>query len=198
MALFVSPLAVIDNHVNLCEGVSVWHFTHIRSNAFIGENSIIGKSVYIGPGVRLGRNCKVQNNSQIFEPAEISDFVFIGPGVILTNDRYPRATSPDGTMKTADDWEKVGVKIEEGASVGANCTLVAPVTIGKWAMIGSGSVVTKDVKAYALVMGTPAKQLGWVSKFGQQLINLGKNNFYCANTSTFFSVQDGKLVAIEK
>ncbi len=119
--------------------------------------------------MQLGDNCKVQNYALVYEPAVLGDGVFIGPAVVLTNDTYPRSINPDGSLKSAHDWEPVGVTIKTGASIGARATCVAPVTIGAWAMVAAGAVVVKDVPDYALVAGVPARRLGWVGTAGQPL-----------------------------
>ena len=137
-----SPHSIIDESAEISDRVSIWHFSQIRNDVSIGEDTSIGKSVYIDSQVKIGKGCKVQNNAQIYSPCSIADFVFIGPGVVLTNDKAPRATLPDGKIKSAKDWVAVGVVIHKGASIGANAICVAPITIGKWAMFGAGSVVT--------------------------------------------------------
>lgn len=158
---FVHPSAILE------DGVKVWHNAQIRENAKIGKNVIIGKNVYIGPGVEIGDNCKIQNNALIYEPARLHSGVFIGPGVILTNDKYPRANNYDGTQKDAHDWDPVGVEILDGASIGANAVCVAPLNIGRWAVVGAGSVVTSDVKGFVLVVGSPARPVAYVGYEGR-------------------------------
>lgn len=157
---FVHPSAVLE------DGVKVWHNAQIRENARIGKNTIIGKNVYIGAGVEIGENCKIQNNALIYEPAKIHEGVFIGPGVILTNDKYPRAKNVDGSQKSADDWDPVGVEVFDGASIGAGAVCVAPLSIGRWAVVGAGSVVTNDVVSFVLVIGSPARPIGYVGYDG--------------------------------
>src|SRR5690606_30754331 len=131
----VSPDAVIGS------GSSIWHLAQVREGAQLGQNCIVGRGAYIGTGVVMGDNCKVQNYALVYEPAKLDEGVFIGPAVVLTNDTYPRAINPDGTIKSATDWLPVGVTIEKGASIGARATCVAPVTIGAWATVAAGSVV---------------------------------------------------------
>ena len=147
----------------------VWAFSQIREDANIGENVSISSHAFVGAGVAIGKNSKVLNNAMVFEGSIIGDGVFIGPGVILTNDQYPRAINPSGSQKTTDDWDRTGVSIHEGASIGAGSICVAPITIGKWAVVAAGSVVVRDVKNYSLVAGVPAKQIGWVGEFGVPL-----------------------------
>ncbi|MDF0514631.1 acyltransferase [Agromyces sp. H3Y2-19a] len=182
----VSPEATIG------DGSSVWHLAQVREQAVLGENCVIGRGAYIGTGVRLGDNCKVQNYALVYEPAQLADGVFIGPAVVLTNDTYPRAVNPDGTLKSAHDWEPVGVTIREGASVGARAVCVAPVTIGAWSTIAAGAVVTKDVPDFALMAGVPARRLGWVGRAGQRLVSDGEI-WRCPATGAEYVETDGVL-----
>ncbi len=175
----MSKSANIESEVLLGVDVSIWHGTHVRSHAVIGDHTIVGENCYLGIGVLIGSNCKIQNNCLIYEPAEIGQGVFIGPKVVFTNDRYPRAVNPDLTQKRSVDWKPVGVHIETGASIGAGSVIVAPVRIGAWAMIAAGSVVVKDVPAHALVVGSPAQQIGWVGKHGVRLVEESKDSFIC-------------------
>lgn len=169
MGAFIAPGADVDERATIGDGSKVWHLAQVREDAVLGEGCIIGRGAYIGTGVRLGDNCKVQNYALVYEPAVLAEGVFIGPAVVLTNDTYPRSINPDGSLKSAHDWEPVGVTIKTGASIGARATCVAPVTIGAWAMVAAGAVVVKDVPDYALVAGVPARRLGWVGTAGQPL-----------------------------
>ncbi|MDY2940752.1 MAG: acyltransferase [Varibaculum sp.] len=161
--------ADVSNEAQIGDGSSVWHLAQVREHAVLGENCIIGRGAYIGEGVRLGDNCKVQNYALVYEPAELANGVFIGPAVVLTNDHWPRAINPDGSIKSADDWDQVGVTIGTGAAVGARSVCVAPVRIGAWALVAAGSVVVQDVPDFALVAGVPARRIGWVGKAGVKL-----------------------------
>lgn len=184
----VSPDAVIGG------GSSIWHLAQVREQARLGENCIVGRGAYIGTGVVMGDNCKVQNYALVYEPARLGDGVFIGPAVVLTNDTYPRAINDDGTQKTAHDWEPVGVTIERGASVGARATCVAPVTIGTWATVAAGAVVTRDVPAYALVAGVPARRIGWVGESGVPLTaGDAVGVWVCPNSGARYVETDGRL-----
>jgi len=165
----VVPSADVDDRAVIGAGSSVWHLAQVREDAVLGANCVIGRGAYIGTGVRMGDNCKVQNYALVYEPAVLEDGVFVGPAVVFTNDHYPRAVAPDGTIKRGDDWEAVGVTVREGASIGARSVCVAPVTIGRWALVAAGSVVVKDVPDFALVAGVPARRLRWVGRAGVPL-----------------------------
>jgi UDP-2-acetamido-3-amino-2,3-dideoxy-glucuronate N-acetyltransferase len=171
----------------------IWDFSQIRENARIGANSIIGSYVYIDVNVLIGDNCKVQNRALIYDPSIIHDGVFIGPGAILTNDKNPRAIQKSGGVKQSSDWEKVGVEVFEGASIGSGAICIAPVKIGKWALVGAGAVVTKNVKNYALVVGNPARQVGWVGPAGVILTQISEMVFECPETLTRFEVVNSEL-----
>lgn len=159
----VSPEAVVG------DGTTVWELAQVREGAVLGEECVVGRGAYVGAGVRVGARCKVQNHALVYEPAVLADGVFVGPAVVLTNDRAPRAVAPDGTPKRAGDWEAVGVAVAEGASLGARSVCVAPVRIGRWAMVAAGAVVTSDVPDFGLVAGVPARRIGWVGRAGVRL-----------------------------
>lgn len=156
MATRIAPTADVSQEAVIGQGTSIWHLAQVREHAVLGENCVVGRGAYIGEGVRMGANCKVQNYALVYEPAVLADGVFIGPAVTLTNDHFPRAVNPDGSLKSASDWEPVGVSIGQGASVGARAVCVAPVRIGAWATVAAGAVVTKDVPPHALVAGVHA------------------------------------------
>lgn len=184
----VAPEALIG------EGSSIWHLAQVRENARLGKNCVVGRGAYIGTGVTMGDNCKVQNYALVYEPARLADGVFIGPAVVLTNDTYPRAINEDGTIKSAHDWEPVGVTIERGASIGARATCVAPVTIGEWATVAAGAVVVKDVPAHALMAGVPARRIGWVGESGVPLApGESDGTWVCPKTGARFIETDGIL-----
>ncbi len=136
----------------------------------IGHNCILGKDVYVDVGVRIGSNVKIQNNVSIYRGVTIEDGVFVGPHVCFTNDKRPRAINPDGTLKTGDDWELTATAIKRGSSLGAGSTIVCGVTIGEWAMVGAGSVVTHDVPAHGLVVGNPTRLIGYVCACSERLL----------------------------
>ncbi len=166
----VQPTAQVADTAEIGAGSSVWELAQIREGARLGEGCVVGRGAYVGTDVRIGDNVKLQNYALVYEPAELGDGVFIGPAVVLTNDHNPRSVDPEGQQKRGGDWEAVGVKIAEGASVGARSVCVAPLRIGRWAMIAAGAVVTRDVPDFALVMGVPARQVGWVGRSGVRLV----------------------------
>ncbi len=166
---FFHPTADVAENAAVGNGSKIWHYAQVREDVVMGQNCIVGRGAYVGTGVEMGDNCKVQNYALVYEPARLGNGVFIGPAVVLTNDHFPRAINADGSPKSAADWHPVGVEIREGASIGASATCVAPITIGRWALVGSGAVVVKDVPDFALVVGSPARRIGWVGKAGQPL-----------------------------
>jgi acetyltransferase-like isoleucine patch superfamily enzyme len=176
----VHPTAEVSPAAMIGEGTSVWHQAQIRERAILGRNCVIGKGVYIDFDVKLGDNVKVQNGVSIYHGVVIEDGVFVGPHVCFTNDLRPRAINPDGTQKGGDDWIVSQTLVQIGASLGANSTIVCGVTIGKWAMIAAGSVVTHDVPDYGLVMGNPARLRGYVCKCGERL----DESFTCTKCDT--------------
>jgi len=169
----ILPSADVSDSATLGAGTTVWHLAQIREHAVLGQNCTIGRGGYIDAGVVLGANCKVQNYALIYEPAVLGDGVFVGPAAVFTNDHFPRAVSPDGSLKGADDWIPVGVQVGNGASIGARAVCIAPVRIGSWASVAAGAVVTADVPDYALVVGVPARRVGWVGRAGVPLVATG-------------------------
>lgn len=160
---FVHESSYIDENVEIGKGTKIWHFSHIQKGAVIGKNCSFGQNVNVSNNVKIGDGVKVQNNVSIYEGVELEDYVFCGPSMVFTNDLTPRAKYPKGSA----GYKKTLLK--EGATVGANATIVCGHTIGRWAMIAAGSVVTKDVPDYALMAGVPAKQIGWVCECGEVL-----------------------------
>ena len=159
---FAHETAIVDNEVNIGEGSKIWHFSHILSHTTIGENCSFGQNCVVGPKVNMGSGVKVQNNVSVYEGVEVEDDVFLGPSMVFTNVINPRAF-----IQRKEEFKKTLLK--KGCSVGANATVICGVTIGEYALIGSGAVINKDVKPYALMVGVPAKQIGWVGISGNTL-----------------------------
>ncbi|MDN5851695.1 MAG: N-acetyltransferase [Actinomycetia bacterium] len=193
MSTRVVPSADVAQSAIIGEGSTIWHLAQVREGAMLGRNCIVGRGAYIGTGVRLGDNCKVQNYALIYEPAELADGVFVGPAVVLTNDTFPRAVNPDGSPKSAADWEAVGVVIGRGAAIGARSVCVAPVTIGAWALVAAGSVVTRDVPAFAMVAGVPAKHIGWAGHRGERLKEEADGSWLCSVSGARYVPDEGGL-----
>jgi UDP-2-acetamido-3-amino-2,3-dideoxy-glucuronate N-acetyltransferase len=189
----VAPTADVDERAKIGAGTRIWHLSQIRENATLGNNCTVGRGAYVGPGVTLGSNVKLQNHALVYEPAHLADGVFIGPAAVLTNDEYPRAVTPDGRLKTGDDWTAVGVTIGEGAAIGARAVCIAPVTVGRWALVAAGAVVTKDVPDFALVVGVPARRIGWVGRAGRPLTRKSDNLWVCPETGAEYEESDGFL-----
>lgn len=192
----IAPSADVSDDAVIGDGSKVWHLAQVREGARLGGNCIVGRGAYIGSGVVLGDNCKVQNYALVYEPAELGQGVFIGPAVVLTNDTYPRAISPDGSLKSAHDWTPVGVTIRDGASIGARAVCVAPVTIGRWATVAAGAVVTKDVPDFALVAGVPARRIRWVGRAGVPLEQQG-DAWVCPETGERY-IEDAGILREEQ
>ena len=188
---FAHETAVIDEGARISKGTRIWHFSHIMSGSEIGENCNIGQNVVISPGVKLGRNVKVQNNVSIYTGVICEDDVFLGPSMVFTNIVNPRSA-----IIRKDSYESTIV--EKGASIGANSTIVCGHRIGKYSFIGAGAVVTKDVKPYALVVGNPARQTGWMSEYGHKL-EFDENGFAtCPESGERYSLQDENVLKINK
>ncbi|MBN1312792.1 MAG: N-acetyltransferase [Anaerolineae bacterium] len=175
MNVRIHPTAEVSDGAHIGEGTSIWNHAQVRENTSLGKNCVVSKGVYIDFGVSIGDNVKIQNYVSVYHGVTIKNGVFVGPHVCFTNDLRPRAINPDGTLKSADDWVLSETIIEEGAALGANSTIVCGVTIGKWAMIGSGSVVTRDIPNHGLAWGNPARIQGFVCACGNRLAEVGDN-----------------------
>ena len=189
----VAPTADVDPRATIGAGSRVWHLAQIREDATLGRSCTVGRGAYVGPGVVAGDNVKLQNHALVYEPARLGDGVFVGPAAVLTNDEYPRAVTPDGRLKTGDDWTAVGVTIAEGAAIGARAVCVAPVAVGRWALVAAGAVVTTDVPDFALVVGVPARRVGWVGRAGRPLTARGDGVWVCPATGAGYRETDGRL-----
>lgn len=193
MGYFKHESAYVDENVEIGDGTKIWHFSHIQSGAKIGKNCVLGQNVNVGNNVKIGNFCKIQNNVSVYEGVELEDYVFCGPSMVFTNVIDPRCKYPQVGSKF---YLKTLVK--EGASIGANATIVCGVTIGKAAFIGAGSVVTKDVPDFALVVGVPGKVVGWVSEAGKRL-NFDENNTaYCEKSGVTYKFDGQKVIELSR
>ena len=183
---FCHESSIIDVGAEIGAGVKVWHFSHISTGAKVGENTTIGQGCFIGKNVRIGSNVKLQNQVSVFEGVTLSDGVFCGPSVVFTNVINPRSF-----IERKNEFKKT--LVEEGVSIGANATIVCGVTLGKFCLIGAGSVVASVVPKFALVVGVPARQIGWVSREGIKLsVKMGEEGeFVCPQSKTRYSIADG-------
>ena len=186
----IAPTADVDKRALVAESAQIWHLAQVRENAVVGENCVVGRGAYIDLGVVVGDNCKIQNNALVYAPAVLEDGVFVGPAVVLTNDTFPRAVNPDMSLKAQDDWEPLGVTIRRGASIGARSVVLGGVEVGEWSLIGAGSIVTRDVAPHSLMVGSPARRVGWVGRTGLPLLADGDTYIDPSDGSTFTEVDD--------
>jgi UDP-2-acetamido-3-amino-2,3-dideoxy-glucuronate N-acetyltransferase len=183
MSFFVHHTAVIDEGCKIGVGTKIWHFTHIMSTAIVGDNCVLGQNVFVGNNVVLGNNVKVQNNVSLYEGVICEEEVFIGPSAVFTNVINPRAA-----IERKNEFQKT--VIGKGASIGANATIICGIEIGTYAFVGAGAVVTKTIPAYAVVMGNPARQTGWMSAMGAPL-NFENNQAVCAMSNQLYILHNG-------
>ncbi|MFT5601069.1 MAG: UDP-2-acetamido-3-amino-2,3-dideoxy-glucuronate N-acetyltransferase [Flavobacteriales bacterium] len=186
---FAHETAVVDDNCIIGAGTKIWHFSHIMSNCEIGEGCNFGQNVVVSPDVKLGKNVKVQNNVSIYTGVICEDDVFLGPSMVFTN-----VTNPRSAVNRRGDYAKTVVK--QGASIGANATIVCGNDIGKYALIGAGAVVTKDIKDFALVVGNPSKQIGWVSEFGHRLNFNEFNIAICEESKQEYRLENEEVTRI--
>jgi acetyltransferase-like isoleucine patch superfamily enzyme len=183
--------AIAHPDARVAESARVWGGSVLLPGSRVGEQVVISRNVYIGADVIIGDRCKVKDMSLLYEGSVLEDGVFIGPACVLTNDKTPRAVNPDGSLKSAEDWEQVGVTLRTGASLGARTVCVAPVTVGRWAMVAAGSVVSRDVPDFALMVGSPARQVGWVGRAGVRLREDAPGQYTCPRTGERYLMTDG-------
>jgi acetyltransferase-like isoleucine patch superfamily enzyme len=167
----VHPSADIEDGVTIGAGSAIWQRAQVRAGATIGAECVVGRDAFIDTDVGIGARTKIQNGALIYHGVTVADGVFIGPGAILTNDRYPRSITPEGELAGADDWELSPINLAHGCSIGAGAIVVAGVDVGPFATVGAGAVVTRTVPGHALVAGSPAKRIGWVCACGQRLLD---------------------------
>ena len=177
---YIHPTAEVSPEANIGPGTRVWHQVQIRERARIGSNCIVGKGAYIDFGVAIGSNVKIQNGVFVYHGVTVEDGVFLGPGVILTNDKLPRAVNPDGSLKSDDDWEVSLTLVKRGAALGAGSVILPGVTIGEFALVGAGAVVTRDVPDHGVVYGNPARLHGYVCRCGRSLVLDQAGRWRCA------------------
>ena len=187
---YAHPTAIIDEGATIKKGTKIWHFCHIMSGAYIGENCSLGQNVFVATGVRLGNNVKVQNNVSLYTGVICEDDVFLGPSMVFTNIINPRSA-----IVRKDQYQSTILR--KGATVGANATIVCGIEIGEYAFIGAGAVVTKDVSPYALVVGTPAKQIGWMSEYGHKLFFNNNDIAECPESHQLYQLIDNKVIRIK-
>ena len=191
MDYFVHESSYVDEGCRIGKGTKIWHFSHVMSDCTIGEDCNIGQNVVISPDVVLGRNCKIQNNVSVYTGVRCEDDVFLGPSMVFTNVLNPRSA----VSRKAEYRETI---IERGASVGANATIVCGHRLGAYCLIGAGSVVTKDVPPFALMVGNPARRIGWVSRHGEKLNFNAEGVAICPATGDHYRLQDGAVTLIEE
>ncbi len=194
MSATVKDTAQVHESAELGDGTTVWELAQVREQARLGRGCIIGRGAYVGTGVVIGDHVKLQNYALVYEPAVLGDGVFIGPAAVLTNDEYPRSVDPDGNLKRGSDWHAVAVEVGEGASIGARAVCVAPVKVGRWALVAAGAVVTRDVPDHALVVGVPARRIGWVGRAGVRLEQDG-DAWVCPQTGERYR-EDGETLTL--
>lgn len=198
----IHPSAEVSPHAIIGDDVQIWHHAQVRERARIGSQCIVGKGVYIDFEVQIGSRCKIQNGAFVYHGVTLENGVFVGPGVILTNDRFPRAINPDETLKTADDWDVGLIHVRRGAALGAGCIVLPNVTIGEYAMVGAGAVVTRSVPDHGLVVGHPARLVGYVCRCGRRLAvlshSVGETDYQCATCQQIYRFPEDSTVGRER
>ncbi|MFZ6033712.1 MAG: DapH/DapD/GlmU-related protein [Melioribacter sp.] len=188
MNYYINEYAVVDDNVEIGEGTKIWHFSHVQSGAKIGKYCVLGQNVNVGNNVIIGNYVKIQNNVSVYEGVTLEDYVFCGPSMVFTNIKDPRSKYPQ-----VGSQYYIKTLVKEGASLGANCTIICGITIGRYAFVGAGAVVTKDVPDYGLVVGNPAKLVGWVSEAGVKL-KFDKSGFaVCPKSGKKYRLENGRV-----
>lgn len=182
---FVHQTAIIDPRVSIGAGTKIWHFSHVLSDSIIGERCVLGQNVVVGPKVRIGNGCKIQNNVSLYQGVTLEDDVFCGPSMVFTNVINPRAD-----IERKDEFRPT--RVCQGATIGANATIICGVTIGRYAMIGAGAVITRDVADFALMTGVPARRTGWVSRAGERL----GSDLICPRTGERYGQEEDRLTLL--
>src|SRR5690348_12280487 len=187
---YIHPTADVSTDAKIGKGTRVWHQVQVREGAVIGKNCILGKGAYVDKDVRIGDRCKLQNGVFVYHGFNLEDGVFVGPGAMLLNDKYPRAINPDGSLKSDDDWEVSQGVVGQGASIGGGAIVLPGVSIGRMAVVGSGAVVTRDVPERGIVVGSPAKLLGFACDCGHRLQRAsGADAYECASCGRTYTLQ---------
>lgn len=191
MDYYVDKFAVVDDNVEIGEGTKIWHFSHVQSGSKIGKKCVLGQNVNIGNNVKIGNFVKIQNNVSVYEGVELEDYVFCGPSMVFTNIIDPRSKYP---QVGAEFYKKTLIK--EGASLGANSTIVCGHTIGRFAFVGAGAVVTKDIPDFALVVGNPARVVGWLSEAGRKLVFDKDGIAFCEKSNKKYKFSNNKVIEV--
>jgi UDP-2-acetamido-3-amino-2,3-dideoxy-glucuronate N-acetyltransferase len=193
MSTYIHPSAIIDDGASIGDGSRVWHWVHICSQAIIGQGCSLGQNVFVGNDVHIGNNVKIQNNVSVYDGVTLEDDVFCGPSAVFTNVYNPRSA-----IARKEEYRRTVIK--KGATLGANCTIVCGVTVGQYAFIAAGAVINKDVKPFALMAGVPAKQIGWMSEYGERLALplLGTDTTVCASTGHIYRLINGSCIKDDK
>ncbi len=186
----IHPTADVSPEAQIGEGTHIWHEAQVRERARVGAHCVLGKGVYVGEDVVVGDRCKIENRASLFRGVTLEDGVFVGPHAVFANDRFPRAINPDGSLKTDADWTAEPSLVRYGAAVGAGAVVLPGITIGKWALVGAGSVVTADVPAQAIVRGNPARIVGWACECGRPLRAADTHMYHCAHCDRPFHLAE--------
>ena len=191
MTYYKHETAIVDHGAQIGEGSRVWHFVHVCAGALIGKGVSLGQNVFVGNRVVIGDHCKIQNNVSVYDNVTLEEGVFCGPSMVFTNVHNPRSL-----IERKDEY--LDTLVKKGATLGANCTIVCGVTIGEYAFVGAGAVINKDVKPYALMVGVPGRQIGWMSQYGEQIpLPLdGEGSYNCPHTGQVYRLESGAIQAI--